>query len=1198
MIYKNSDEVQNNSYINKDFQALWEELLELIPKFTNKWDPQSANESDPLAVLLKVLAIYSDKLNYNIDKSILERFPQTLTELRSAKNVYEALGYNAPWYKAASTDLTFTYIKKIVDELSDSDTNEFYIPRFTEFSDEDKEIVFTLTDSTELKFDVQDYKLSSPNRVQSRQALQGKIHKYEINGLDKITTDNLDSNNRLYFTEPNVAYNGIFIDTDPNFKTDSKWVRVDNIYQSIDSENSHPYQFGVDPVSGACYIEFADTIANSIQSGLYIMYITTNGEDGNAKARSINTYFDENNYAVNQNLIYNNVSTVANSTTFVFSGVSVSNINLDGIINVINTYAVQNGTDPATIDEMYKNYKRVKNTFDTLVTVLDYENYLYRYEKKDGTNVVSNIRVSDRTNDLLDSYRVWTMDTRQEILRTKVVPQSIEDNTPSMTSSIVKFYPLNPIPNRGVASKIESNGVVDNLDFKYTFSNSSFWEDRKQKKVNKDTFGVPNIINKESEDLMNIVEDTKTMTTDIYQYPCDLIFIPYNLVGQIYLNNKVSKQLANEVKINVDKALYEALNSRELDFGKEISYINVLNIIKNADDRISYVALNPIEYLNAELPELKYVSGTTATTDDEKKEVVTQKAMLNGNTPWAPFEEDFIFKANQENGDIDSFSAPITIKSEVALSSLTSSKYKVEQNEDLIAFAPQYQDIKLYSNYLFYYCNFSKSKNTPYELQQGEWIKFYQKRPTSPNDEPKYIIKEGQTIRATFDLSDNTSSSAGTLDTEKTIAEIGYVQGNLSDSPTTMINWVTNSQDLIDRLSTSASWSGDSETGAPTNDAYTLKSGEYFLFYTEGENTLTLLGEGNTIASSQAIDITVDTFKWFNADWESLLNGYDLASVNWQGTLGSIIYYRQNQIYIFSEGYIFEYSSTPQFSNWEGDGTEFIINTTNLTYYQEGDESNPQSLPALLSGDNWKGLIRLSYTLGDVGFTLGSFNDSDFVSHVQKLSVNEEEYENITIQSNMNIESPGGIDLNLSEDYLKAYFPNESSPELKIYNYNISQALTTTTNFTKLPASWTVPGPSGYYAVFGAYTNDTEGTSLGSESFQDLKSSTVYYFMAKCGEDISVSGEIWVTLIKVLPSDSTYSWANIPIQDNVIIRLDKESLGDEEFNPTHDITKQLLIKDPTAPESYFNRNHPMNRYVMPKLESVENLVINQYSIES
>lgn len=75
MEYRNDKDVINSSYINKDFQALWEELLTLIPKLTNKWDPKNTNESDPLAVLIKLLAIYSDKLNYNIDKSILERFP-------------------------------------------------------------------------------------------------------------------------------------------------------------------------------------------------------------------------------------------------------------------------------------------------------------------------------------------------------------------------------------------------------------------------------------------------------------------------------------------------------------------------------------------------------------------------------------------------------------------------------------------------------------------------------------------------------------------------------------------------------------------------------------------------------------------------------------------------------------------------------------------------------------------------------------------------------------------------------------------------------------------------------------------------------------------------------------------------------------------------------------------------------------------
>ena len=250
MLYKNSEDVKNNSYINKDFTALWGELLDLIPKFTEKWVPREANESDPLAVLLKIIAIYSDKLNYNIDKSILERFPQTLTELRSAKNVYEALGYNAPWYNAGSTDISFYYNEKIV--LSDSTTpkEQFYIPKFTMVCDEDNHTVFTILQ--DVLYDFNDYE-TTLTKTKTVKALQGTITDYSINGVTQITIDNLDSHNRLYFVESGVAENGIFIDTDPNFTQAVEWKRVDNIYQTID-ENA--YQFGVDPVSGASYIEF------------------------------------------------------------------------------------------------------------------------------------------------------------------------------------------------------------------------------------------------------------------------------------------------------------------------------------------------------------------------------------------------------------------------------------------------------------------------------------------------------------------------------------------------------------------------------------------------------------------------------------------------------------------------------------------------------------------------------------------------------------------------------------------------------------------------------------------------------------------------------------------------------------------------------------------------------------------------------
>lgn len=57
------------SYSNKDFRAIFQELLDLTKKLTYKWDPSISNESDPGVILLKLNAVIGDKNNYNIDKT-------------------------------------------------------------------------------------------------------------------------------------------------------------------------------------------------------------------------------------------------------------------------------------------------------------------------------------------------------------------------------------------------------------------------------------------------------------------------------------------------------------------------------------------------------------------------------------------------------------------------------------------------------------------------------------------------------------------------------------------------------------------------------------------------------------------------------------------------------------------------------------------------------------------------------------------------------------------------------------------------------------------------------------------------------------------------------------------------------------------------------------------------------------------------
>ena len=98
MITENELKTISLSPIKKDFYQIWRELLEVAGKISERWDPTSTNESDPGIVLLKVLAALGDKLNYNIDKTILEAFMPSATQEESMRKLCEMLGYNIKYY--------------------------------------------------------------------------------------------------------------------------------------------------------------------------------------------------------------------------------------------------------------------------------------------------------------------------------------------------------------------------------------------------------------------------------------------------------------------------------------------------------------------------------------------------------------------------------------------------------------------------------------------------------------------------------------------------------------------------------------------------------------------------------------------------------------------------------------------------------------------------------------------------------------------------------------------------------------------------------------------------------------------------------------------------------------------------------------------------------------------------------------------
>ena len=358
------------SYTNKDFQSIYTELLDLVKKLTNKWDPSLSNESDPGVLLLKLNALIADKNNYNIDKNVLECFPLSVTQEGNARKLYDLLGYQMKYYQSAVTDIYF----QLRSTLSEGES--YTLPQFTELTDTTGEIVYTTLNQVILDNDAY-------NDPKSVSVIEGRIQDYEVNGVVNISINNLDSNLRLYFQDKQIAENGIFIKSldDTDYVIDD-WYRVDNLV-------SYPlgqqvYEFGVLPDSGTCYIQFPEDIADLMSSGLNIKYIVSSGNNGNIKPYTLSKFV-------------NDITTGSD------------NVVVNDKIKLSQPNNASNGSDPETLSEAYANFKRTIGTFNTLVTERDYENYLYNLQDPVKPKpLYSNIVVADRTNDLNYSHHIVT----------------------------------------------------------------------------------------------------------------------------------------------------------------------------------------------------------------------------------------------------------------------------------------------------------------------------------------------------------------------------------------------------------------------------------------------------------------------------------------------------------------------------------------------------------------------------------------------------------------------------------------------------------------------------------------------------------------------------------------------------------------------------------------------------------------------
>lgn len=571
--------LSNTSYTNKDFNAIYVELLDLVKKLTYKWDPSISNESDPGNILLKLNAIIGDKNNYNIDKNILENFPETLTQDISARSLYKQLAYKMPWYQSATTDVTFKWCGTDNAELLDT-SGTVTIDKFQLISDANTEFVFTT---------LNDVSFNKWNKTQTVKAIEGVINTLNINGQEIIELNNIDHYNRIYFDETTIAENGIFI-YNVNGSTNDYWKMVDNL--QVEPLGNKYYEFGIDSRRNLCYIEFPSDINTLIGNGLIIKYIVSSGSQGNIISRTLDRF-------------YKDVSLTVNGEDVVLDG---------NVIQISNASGTTNGRDPEDLDTAYKNYRKTAGTFHTLVTLRDYINAIY------NSGLVSNVKVCDRLNDVQSTYTIVPDDTYSSDVVTQIATSQ-----PSHYIGYAKvgsLYKTKPAWSHGNYFYYDDGEMIvpTQAYFDLHWQDCYYLVDNENKDLKafdlklyllhspgvvnsfesyKSTFDMEPSKGDVEANVVGYINEERCVQHDFQdilpEIPC-MFKNSFPLVIKIIPHYKLGEDQVSELKININKALFNKLNSSCLQFGEEANYDEIYDIIYNADERIKVLILDDFVY--------------------------------------------------------------------------------------------------------------------------------------------------------------------------------------------------------------------------------------------------------------------------------------------------------------------------------------------------------------------------------------------------------------------------------------------------------------------------------------------------------------------------------------------------------------------------------------------------------------------------
>ena len=571
------------NYTSRDYQSLLQDFVDAVPKLTELWKPEA--EADPGMVIGKYIASVAEVLGINVDLLANEIFAPSVSQRKNAEKIFSLIGYELGWYVAARTEITFTNVSSVpvTIDFGFNGSNFATVNAYTDITNASRVITYNILPLTntygatdtrsrrdivggdvDVFADTDEVQLAAGESV-TRVGIEGEIRSYTVS-VQQVK----DNNYIIKLPSQHIDTTAIWIKAKTSLNADSflttQWVQCSNPAEFITPEPRFAVTYDSYSNAQVQISNYLNQLEDYSSNYLTVYWIDCSGVIG----------------CVGENVLSNFLPAKQTGTENVADSLTISN--LSNTVELPHTNVVT-GASPETAKEAYFSSRNYINTWDSLVTLPDYQRFLSREPGVDCAYVIDCQKALDINLAIYNDENLTDSQKSKKYITKYDFPEG--DTNFDWTNILqLGFDPTDP--QKYVFAANFKTYTAMCYAIHNDFKNSSWGQGQTSNaQINKKPLFIQ--YKPPAQFINNIIRDYRplqAMSVEI-QFGYLRIFKFY-VTGQIYTKKPVTQDVGNNLiaKVKEALALYFAPANREI--GVLPTYQEIVETCVSADSRIRW----------------------------------------------------------------------------------------------------------------------------------------------------------------------------------------------------------------------------------------------------------------------------------------------------------------------------------------------------------------------------------------------------------------------------------------------------------------------------------------------------------------------------------------------------------------------------------------------------------------------------------